>query len=320
MAFFNGVAQDFEEMRAALLSACFEMGWIVSGSLAWKDAAAIEVSINSISTTDLDVGLVFKAGTGFESGELLNPSPITPRLGRVHQSLQPLTWPMEYSIHIFNDPVEVFLVAKFSVDHYCWAAFGISDVPGVPGTGMWLSANARAGRGGYSVPGGVSIGDDWGGGSYVSGDVDVASSSCALFWNTQPGAHPQTHSDTVHVNLDGIVWAGVPLPASEIGEVRAVRAAVPHIARSPSPWNQDAPLIPITCYMTRASSKASLVVDVRNARYIRVDNYVPGDILSLGSERWRVYPWFKKNSEARSGGNGIAHSGTYGWAIRYDGP
>jgi len=61
-------------------------------------------------------------------------------------------------------------------------------------------------------------------------------------------------------------------------------------------------------------------VDLQNARTLRVDNYDPGQIITLGDDQWRIYPFYRKNADQRDGttSSGGDHSGTMGWAIRYD--
>ena len=107
--------------------------------------------------------------------------------------------------------------------------------------------------------------------------------------------------------------------AGAVNSVHAIGSAAPHIERSPSAWNGESPLLPIQAYVWRASAKCSLVVDMRHARYLRIDNYEPGQIITLGGDSWKVYPFYRKASSARNGGIGIDHTGTFGWAIRYDG-
>ncbi len=57
-----------------------------------------------------------------------------------------------------------------------------------------------------------------------------------------------------------------------------------------------------------------------NAKFIRINNYEPEQLIVLGNDKWMVFPFYKKNSESL-GGTGISdHTGTFGWVIRYDGP
>lgn len=88
----------------------------------------------------------------------------------------------------------------------------------------------------------------------------------------------------------------------------------------PSVWNSEAVLLPIKAFIGRPSAKTSLGADMEFARRLRIDNLTPGDILVLGSDKWKIYPWYRKDVANRNGGIYANHSGTFGWAIRYQGP
>ena len=89
---------------------------------------------------------------------------------------------------------------------------------------------------------------------------------------------------------------------------------------SPSAWNGESVLVPIQVITSRPSNLWSLVGELTHARYVRLDNLEPGQLITLGPDRWKVYPFYRKDATARDGGDGIDHTGTLGWAIRYDGP
>ena len=81
-------------------------------------------------------------------------------------------------------------------------------------------------------------------------------------------------------------------------------------------------LLPLRCYKERPSYKSSLIADLANARLVRINNLAPGDIVTLGAEKWKTFPWYRKDLSYPNGGvtGNYNHSGTFGWAIRYQGP
>lgn len=89
----------------------------------------------------------------------------------------------------------------------------------------------------------------------------------------------------------------------------------------PSLWNSESVLLPIQAMVPRPSNRYSTVIDCAHARYMRIDNHAPFEILTIGSEQWMVMPWLRKNSAVRNGGIAATaadvHSGTLGWAVRY---
>lgn len=318
MAFYSGTAASYDALLAALTSACVEQGWTWADGILSKGAAFVKLWTNAD-------GILLQGGTGKTGTTLNGASPHTPRLGRIHATLgtQP-AWPMSYSLHIGSSPDEVYLIARHNVDCFYWLAFGVSTVPGLSGTGLWLGAVACPSPETYtsgSASGGIRINASGSGtDTYFSG----LGSSAALFWKTHNIA-PAKSQNTVHTLLDGVAWADQPTGGgpTALYKLQAVACADPHIARSPSAWNSEAILLPIQAYQTRTSAKMSLVVDLANARYVRMDNYLPEQIITLGADRWKLYPFYRKNADRRDGqsvGGMIDDTGTFGWAIRYDGP
>jgi hypothetical protein len=320
MPFYNGIANSFADLRAALFSACVNEGWVQEdGDTISKGVAYVRATINNSSDSTLGPGIIMQGGTGLNDGDLVLPSTTRPRFGRPHPTIGVESWPMTYNIFIFNNPDEVFVVANFNVECYWWMAFGVSDNPGLPGTGLWLGATSRTGGGGGSG-GGLAISSSGGGSQSTS-----SYSSGALFWQTRSDATipSRTNNCTIQHSLNGRDWAGnVNAFGSTVIATDAFNAILPVsnlLDTQPNTYNAEAVLLPIHAFVWQSSQKSTPVVEVRNARYLRVDNYVPGQILTLGGDRWVIYPWYKKNSDNRNGGDGIDHSGTFGWAIKYDG-
>lgn len=81
-------------------------------------------------------------------------------------------------------------------------------------------------------------------------------------------------------------------------------------------------MIPFSVYENRGSSKQALVMQPKNSRFLNIANYEPGQIITLGADKWKVYPFAKKNASGMTseGQYYTADSGRHGWAIRYDGP
>lgn len=307
--YYSGVVNSYDDLRTALFNACTGNGWVLTDNVLSKGTIFIQVTVSTATSGNPGPGLIFRAATGYSGGSLIGASPQRPRLGRPSYSSENPVFPIQYFIHVFENTDEVYLFTKFNLEYFHYAAFGKSTLV-LPGTGTWLSATAR-----YDVhsSNGVSIGDT------NSGTVTPG----AIFWATQGAITADTSSDAIHVNIDGTEWAlasasGLTSP----GRVCAIAAAIPMVSYGLNTWNGSAPLIRIRGLFFRASNKSSLVCDLQNARYIRNDNFAAGEVITLGTEQWCVYPWYRKNTTERNGGgNSITpHSGTLAIAVRYDGP
>lgn len=318
MPYYTGTANSFAELKTALINACVAEGYTLVGTeILTKGTSAVRIQNNTASVADKDIGLIITGGLGVSAGALISPSPNTPRMGRVSTAINLPAWPMIYEIHIWDDPDEVYFKAIYNVDSYYWLAFGMSDMPGLTATGQWIDANAIARTGVTS--GGVGI--------TPAGATQAGSgfSSCALFWQTSQRQVSEASycEGAIASGLDAVNWAGNPASSSSETAKYAfssVTAAATLLSVLPNAWNSESPLVPVVVLQWRDSAKCSVVANLKHARYCRIDNYAPGQIITLGSDRWKVQPFYRKNSAARNGGSGVNHTGTFGWAIRYDGP
>lgn len=292
MAYYTGSAVDLAAVRTALTNACVAEGWTWNSSTEMLSKGTLFLRIQVASGY-----LALLGRTSASAGD----APTLVRIGPI--ASVPLVFPMTYEIFVFTN--EVYLVLNYGVEYYQWCAFGKSVVKGLPGTGMWLGAS----QGGVSPSVLIGIADSAGG-------VGYGTTTGALFWATLQISESNCNC-WVHSDLDGQGW----LPAQTASqEALGIAHLNPLMKLLPNAWNSEAVLLPLRYYKLRPSSKYSLTADLEHARCTRIDNYSPGQILAIGSDRWKIFPWYRKDTTARNGGNGIGHTGTFGWAIRYEGP
>lgn len=72
-----------------------------------------------------------------------------------------------------------------------------------------------------------------------------------------------------------------------------------------------APGQPLWCAVPRGAGLFSDIGHPPDLRFIRLDSYAPGEELTLGSDRWKLFPIHRKNGPA-----GTPNSGVYGYAYR----
>lgn len=292
MAYYSGSANSMSDVRAALVAACVGEGWAWNSSTEMLSKGLVFVRLQVVSGY-----LTLLGRTSADAGD----APGIVRMGQLG-SVE-VAWPVEYSIFIFES--EVYCVVRFSVDFFLWCAFGQSTVQGLPGSGMWVAASVK------------SLSNTAADISPTGGAQSSTTFNCpAIFWRTS-GAASANADSWVHSDLDGQGWwPGPALTTNPTG----IKSSIPLIGLLPNNWNSEAVLLPIREYKVRASNKLSLTVDLAHARYTRVDNYSPGQIIDIGADRWIIFPFYRKNTDARDGGGLVDHTGTFGWAIRYEGP
>ena len=296
MGYYTGTANDMTALRQALIDACTQPaeGWAWNGTTEMLSKGAAFLKLQVVSGY-----LTLLGRTSASAGD----APNVARIGTFVSTA--ITWPVTYEIFAFA--AEVYLVINYSADLYQWCAFGLSTVQGMAGSGMWVAASLAT-----AAPTSINMTQTAGAGA--------SGYACpALFWQTTY-IYAEVRNGWVHSDLDSQAWW---MAQTVDGATVGVSAAAPLIGILPNTWNSEAVLLPIRAYKVRASSKISLVADLEHARYTRIDNYTPGQIVTIGSDRWKVFPWYRKNTASRNAGSSSgssAHTGTLGWAIRYEGP
>lgn len=74
---------------------------------------------------------------------------------------------------------------------------------------------------------------------------------------------------------------------------------------SPNPMNGVGILTPNVVAVNRANEYLHPIGVIPGIRYMDMTNYLPGDEFTLGSDTWKVFPWYQKNG--RSFMRGIAY-------------
>ena len=290
MAYYTGQVNSFAELKSVIEQAASQAGWTLESGYLRKAQAYIRISDNA---NYLDV---VQSTTADASGE----SPGVARIALVNAS-----FPLTYRIHAFAQPDEIYCIIQYNLVFFECVAFGISDIPGIGGTGLWATGSRE--RNSALVAQHNTVvqirGIESGGTPWNTPGVR------GLFW-IDDGANA---GGGVHCGLDGPAQFIIPSHSSA-SFIHALWAALP------SPLNEAHVLLPIKLVLLRPNGSRTIAVQHRHARFMRIDNVEPADVIEFGSERWKCYPVFAKNVAQRDGQYYAAHSGTLGYAIRYDGP
>lgn len=293
MAFVSGSAASFSDLLSALQSACTANGWTLNGNVLSKGVCFAEVT----SVTDNFPYLRVRCGTGQSGGVLSGASDVdSSQIGLVHSG-NPFAFPMNYFIHVMDDPIEVYFIVNYGSDRYQILAFG--NAPGMSaGSGNWYTGTQQK----YNQAT-VYFNTDTSGGdpkSYLSGGLFMGRLSGLGQGNVTGGVHSGLETPTWKIEGSARDWAGL-------------------IGRSPNTWNQESILIPIRVYAARASGFVSPVMECAHARFVSLANLNNQQVITLGTDRWRIYPWWSRGVNTFTVA-GMIDSGTNGHAIRYDGP
>lgn len=330
MAFYSGSVSSASDLLLALQNACVAEGWLLTGAILEKSGCFVEVFSETYGLRCR--GGTSRTGSTLENINRLNTSQTNNNLPDLQASLcgvgSVITFPLNYFIHIFNNPDEVYLVVNYGIDSYSYMSFGkLKNYSS--GTGNWYAAlagnmpsNKYLSSCSLSESTGGNAGTGWSN-VWSCAAPFAAGSTAGVVGNS-----PQAVNAFIHHQLDGAEWTMCGNSVGDRNHTTFIStsswanawAQIQQItSRQPSIWNQEAILIPIQPSIYRSSSKISQLGELENARYVRINNYEPEQILSLGSDRWKIYPFHKKNILSPNSTNST-HTGTFGWAIRYDGP
>lgn len=317
MAYVTGLASSMADVVTAVRNACTANGWTLAGDVLSKGVCHAEVKAGTIGTSTLtggyfslrvanDSALTDAASYPVFFGPLMDSS-------NVWANWQ---WPATYHIHIASAPDEVVVLVNYNGDLWAWAAFGSSPAPGNAGTGNWHAASLSSTTSVKWIP------------QLVIG-VEGASSDNGSAWTPMPfwtryrsGPRPAYAVHGAISNVDGgAIWSNGAESFDFQAEhtVNAADAINPLLGMSPNAWNSESILLPLQVIQARPDAKVSLINQIVHLRVCRNDFILPGQIVTLGTDQWKVYPAYRRSTQDRDGLAGV-HSGTLAIAVRYDGP
>lgn len=307
MAYVTGSAASFADLQTAVENAAVAAGWTLSSGVLSKLGCYFKFT-NAATRLQLD------GGTGQSGSNLTGANTYGVKMASITGSA--IVFPVNYEIHTFTDPEEIYCVINYNSDFYQTIAFGKSNIPGIGGTGAWFTGSYES-RITETTTSNNRV--------YMSAQTSSCGSSpyngmCCPFWFFS-GTAGSYHSSFVHCGLDVVGWrtgANQSLNTGMIGISYAagILTALPTLAA------QTTILVPVKGIAIRYDNGQTIIANPDNVRYCRIDNIVPGEIVTFGSEQWKVYPMYRKDSTTRDGvswSTGADHSGTWGFAIKYTG-
>lgn len=302
MPFATGSANSFEELRQAVISICTANGYALSGNVLSKGSLFVAL------TTVPDVELQVTGGTGQAAGAITG-QPANLGQGVKYATIAAqappgsslvMTFPVTYDLYLHANPDEVFLVVNYQVNCYQYLSFGQSNMNGLPGTGNWFDATYHGS--GWSWGWAMS---QSGGGYYRGFNPAFFDSNVSDSNSTSGGLH---HGFTDYV-AGQYPW----------GMVTSYLDRWPIMGNSPSAWNKESVLAPIQVYARRKDGFWSMVLQMGHARWVMLDSLNDQQVISLGSDKWKVYPLWRRSARELAPTQDSGGTGTLGYALRYDG-
>lgn len=307
MAYITGTAATFADLQTALQNACTANGWTLSSGILSKNGCFFKLS-NASNYLQID------GGTGQSGSTLTGAHTAGARL--ISVTGYAISFPLNYEIHVFTNPDEVYCVINYNSDFYQQLSFGKSDVPGIGGTGAWFTGAFHSTINPTTATSRLVY---WTAGVSSAGVGYQAAQTVGLFAHANNSGSQQ--ASFVHAGLDSVGWKTAENGTAGTG-LQGMSYASGLLTAMPNLGNNANVLIPVKAIQFRFDNGRTVVANPRNVRYMRIDNVVPGEIITFGAEQWKCYPFHRKDATVRDGVaylTGAQHSGTWGYAIKYTG-
>lgn len=318
MAYQTGSVNSPAVLKTIIENFCVANGWTVTtvASVTRLNNANSHIQIGTTSTGVYLQGALDSSTTTLNSPSGLN-APIA-------------SWPVTYHLFAFGNPCQVVCAINYDILIMNYLMFGdivkVNDSAYVGGDWYWGTRGDLSGL----VNNHMIYGFD---ADSIDSNYDGAVSGSVMpfmqtFWTTtlKMGSY-------IHAEIDNSIWKTASYSTLTTNHVKLSPTTLCSIFRGLNTWNSQAVLVPIHLDALGGSSLWHYLGYVEHIRLIRIDNYNIGDIVTIGSDRWKVFPCFYKDTAYRNsqsiGVTTVGHvnyyttvksSGTLGFAIRYDGP
>lgn len=289
MSYYTGTAATKEAIVTALVNSCLLHGWTWDNDILSKGDSHFEITTATSSVYDRFQIRGTTAAVGGTFGDYNYFREMNNELWTFH-------FPMTYHIFVYEDPDEVYLILNFQIGKYAWLHFGTSNRPGISGTGAFYGAIHGHWT---SNSAGAAIGTRF----YIfSGTANENGSSVLRNYYIHCGIDPSNP------------WRpGVTASTNRDGQ----SALTSLLGTQPQNFSGESVLLPAKCFGIMAASKRVILAELQYARFCRITNYEPEEVISYGHEQWKVFPWMAKNlSESGHPNIFTGHSGTHGAAFK----
>jgi len=318
MAYTSGTANTMANLATYIASFAGSNGWTYgAGGVLYNANGAVRITVPDGSTLKI---------------EGANDSGFSDQCPKYSQICDPV-FPVQYDLFAFNSPDFVACLILYNNIRQ-WCAWGDLTKYGAWTGGNWFGAtctNSPSTR----VPSIYNATDNalnpasppyvYPVGRGSSGGLFLYS----LGWNAKNQDNDKREGDGSFLHCEE--YSGSPYKwangaqfcdllnqvSNPMGTVYSRPLVQQLLLASPNTWNSQTILLPfwIGCNNT-PGGQIALLGDIPWIRHMRMDYYNDGDVITLGSDKWKVFPWIHKDI---SMGRADWSSQTLGWAIKYTG-
>lgn len=327
MAYYTFPANDFAAIAASIRGLCAAHGFTShAGNIMQK--GTLFVTVGAVGQSVRIYG-----GAGMSGAALTDASSTYVQIMAVTHGANP-SFPVTCHVHINDNPDEVFIAVNYNGAYWQWLAFGQSNMASVlPGSGNWIAGTF----GQDAVASAAFLCGHWGaamsGFGGIAGGPTGRRTGAGMFNMISGGA--RSVNSRIHTGYNAAVnvgWSSIADSNTVENECNAIMYQEPLLTATPNMWNQQTVLVPVVVTSRAPDQKWRVVARMQHIRYCRNDFHPDGDIIDFAGDQWKVYPFFRRNIDARSANGGpvwsrhynppvsnvaVEHTGTFAHAIRY---
>lgn len=206
----------------------------------------------------------------------------------------------------FMSPDPKALYCELEVTTGTFLRFGCGSLdlfnPAAPGGGRFFYAT-----------GGQHVTNSTGWGTWLGVDIDSTASleevpfRCADYLTSEAAIRTGSYLRVQHDSFDNWAFSSRDFSTSNTGSICQGGGCHDRVVRdlAPAPLNGVGVLLPNVVALNRNNEFLNPVGVVPGIRYMDMTSYLPGEEFTLGSDTWKVFPWYQKGG--RSAQRGIAH-------------
>lgn len=308
MAYQTGVVSSASDLVSLIKTFASLNGWSLNGDVISRGESFIRIVVASSNEIRIDA-----ARNGNFSG-----LDLCPRYSKILNN----PWPSMATYHIvaFQNPDTVWCTINFDTVKHQHIGFGCIEKYGSWSGGTWFHAQHTK-----DSTGQVYCRLD-GGGTLLNYTTPLVN-ECGLFWSpSMRDSWTAGYRDHAASNLlcevRGNIWEP-PYGVANIA-IHCPTILSPIHKRNPNAFNNQTVLTPFQLFIPSADGYYTSIGHVGHLRFVKLTNYNPGDVIEIGPDRWKLFPWGTMDTLNPNGGYDynarIFTTGVLGVAVRYDGP
>lgn len=282
---------------------CIQKGPAYFNFRAWSNE---EMLVNGISTEN-KYGITMNGSDGYAGGNAWDCQPGYPvrlsssaGIDQYHTMFPLVTTTGPFPTYHFFSPDSKTLYAEVEVTTGTFQRWGCGSLdlfnPAAPGGGRFIYSTASQH---------VTNGTSWW--EWLGSDADHSTYGCELVPFRSADFAPsndtsnRTSASIVRVAFSSFDnWAGSGCTVGGTGLPYACQGGGCHdkVLRdySPNPLNGIGLLLPNIVSLNIGNEFLSPIGVIPGMRYMDMTNYLPGDEFTIGSDTWKVFPWYAKGS------------------------